>query len=353
MKIFILIVLIISALFGIDSSALREEVLSKGMGTIPKDFEQLKLLVDKNPNNPLSVEKIQLGRKLFFDANLSKSRKISCATCHDRAKGGADARPTAIGHEGLKNPAHLNTPTVFNTALASQYFWDGRSHSLENQAQGPSQAPFEMASTPELIEKRVKEKSEYITLFNALNTPINFKTVTQMIASYEKILVTPSAYDAFLEGDDNAMNESAKEGLKLFMDIGCKGCHTGIGVGGFKLQKFPLRDYNSWLNIMFEYKNGSRHTKEFALNFKPYHDFPFKNVGGFKGKGNTKYFRVPILRNVTKTAPYFHNGAVKELREVIFLMGRHQVGVDLTEKQIDKIEAFLKSLEAPVYEYGI
>ena len=209
-----------------------------------------------------------------------------------------------------------------------------------------------MASTPELIEKRVKAKEEYVTLFKALKTPITFTNVTNMIASYEKVLVTPSAYDDFLNGDNEAMNSDAKEGLKLFMDIGCKGCHTGVAVGGFKLQKFPLRDYNTWLNLMFGYKDGVRYTKSAQLNFEPYHDFPFKNVGGFKGKGNTKYFRVPILRNVTKTAPYFHNGAVKDLRDVIFLMGRHQVGVDFEERQIDKIEAFLKSLEGDVHEYG-
>ena len=341
-----------NVLWGVDSASLRERALSHGMGAISKDFAQMLPLVDSEIDNPLTPEKVALGRLLFFDKNLSKSREISCATCHNRSKGGADGRATAIGHRGLANPYHLNSPTVYNVALAKYFFWDGRAKTLTAQAKGPMLAPFEMASTPELVVKRVKEQRVYVEAFKALDIPITFENIAKMVASYEKTLLTPAPFDAYLEGDDNAIDEKAKKGLKLFMDLGCKGCHTGVAIGGYSVQKFPLRDYNSWLNLMFGYRDGHRYTKAVHLNFKKYHDFPFVNVGGFKGRESSKYFRVPTLRNVTKTAPYFHNGAIKDLKEAIFLMGRHQVGVDLEKEQIESIEAFLKSLEADIYTYS-
>ncbi len=353
---FILLFFAISG-YALDSQELRQLAYDKGLKPSPSQYEQLKAEVD-DPENPMTVAKIKLGKELFFDKNISKDRTISCATCHDITKGGEDGLPTAIGYHKLPNPSHLNSPTVLNTAYSKHLFWDGRSPSLRDQAKGPTVAPFEMASTPTLIEERVKENPAYRQQFSAIfgeDNPITFDTITKAIAVYEKTLVTRAEFDAFLEGDDNALTAKAKKGLELFIDLGCKGCHFGSGVGGQKIQKFPLRDYNAIIDLTSVYDDEAkkRRFKSLKLNFKPYHPYPFDNIGGFMGKDGTQNFRVPILRNITQTAPYYHNGVVKELREAIFLMGRYQIGVDLNDRQIDEIEAFLKSLEGELVDFDL
>ncbi len=359
MRLYISLFLLMSiSLFAIDSDSLREKALAKGLSPMPTEYSELKALVD-DPDNPMTPEKIRLGKKLFFDKDLSRSRKIACAKCHDLKKGGEDGIPTAIGHDELPNPSHLNTPTVLNTAFSKHLFWDGRSPTLRDQAKGPTVAPFEMASTPELIEERVNEDAAYVASFKAIfgeeKPPVTFENITKVIATYEKTLITRARFDAFLEGDDDALDAQAKRGLDLFIDIGCKGCHFGHGVGGQKMQKFPLRDYNSFIDLTMVYdeKTKKRRFKSLGFNFKEYHPYPIKNTGGFMGKDGTQYFRVPILRDITKTAPYFHNGVVKELDEAIFLMGRYQLGIDLTDEQVDAMTAFFKSLEGELIEYDI
>jgi len=335
---------------------LRQKALAKGLKPIPKDYETLKTQVDDR-YNPLSKEKIALGKKLFFDKNLSRDRTIACATCHNIKKGGVDGKPTAIGYKHRQNPSHLNSPTVLNTAYSKHLFWDGRAKSLREQAKGPSQAMFEMASTPELIEQRVKENPEYISAFIKIygEDEITFDNITKAIAAYEKILVTRSRYDEFLEGNEKALTQKEKRGLNLFIDMGCKACHFGPAVGGQKIQKFPLRDYNSIIDLttIFDEKTHQRHFSQISLNFEMYHPYPFENIGGFLGKDQTRYFRVPILRNISKTAPYFHNGVVKTLREAIKIMAKYQVGVDLKKEQLDALEAFLKSLDGEIVDYNI
>ena len=346
-----------SMLNAASSQEIRQLALSKGLKPIPQDYEELKEMVDDS-NNPMSVEKIFLGKKLFFDKNLSISRKIACAKCHDIHKGGEDGLPTAVGHNKLKNPKHLNTPTVLNTAFSKHLFWDGRAKSLIEQAKGPMQAPFEMNSTPELIVGRIKENTDYKELFTLAfkkNNAITFDNITKAIAVYEKTLTTRSDYDRFLEGNDNAISIKAQKGLELFIQLGCKACHFGPAIGGQKIQKFPLRNYNSVINLTSYYddKEKKQHFKDISLNFRKRHPYPFKNVGGFLGKDDSKYFRVPILRNISQTAPYFHNGAIKELRKAIYFMGKYQIGVELNEEQLDKIEAFLKSLEGKLVDYDL
>ncbi len=357
MKRYLPFLLTTTLLLAIDSGALRQKAFDKGLSPMPTDYEKLKTLVD-DPNNPMTAAKHKLGKELFFDKDLSQSRKIACAKCHDLELGGEDGLPTAIGHNKLPNPHHLNTPTVLNTAFSKHLFWDGRSPTLRDQAKGPTQAPFEMASTPELVEERVKEKAKYVEQFNTIfggDDPITFDNITKAIAVYEKSLITRDKFDAFLEGDDSAMSEKAKRGLELFIDIGCKGCHFGYGVGGREIQKFPLRDYNSFLDLTMVYNEETkkREFKSFNFNFKPYHPYPIENKGGFMGKDGTQYFRVPILRNITQTAPYYHNGVIKELDEAIFLMGRNQLGLDLTDDQVDAIVAFFESMEGELIEYDI
>ncbi len=353
MKIIMIIVSIFTFMYAMTPQELRKKALEKGLKPMPSTLSQLRAEVD-DEKNLMTPEKIALGKALFNDKNLSKDRTISCASCHKLDKGGHDEKPTAIGYHQLKNPSHLNTPTVLNTAYSKHFFWDGRAYSLEEQAKGPSLAPFEMASSPELIKERMKENPEYIKAFEKVfNEEPSFDLMAKAIEVYEKTLITRGKFDAFLEGDDKAMSASAQNGLNLFIDLGCKGCHFGPAVGGQKIQKFPLRGYNTIITSTFEYneKTKKRTIKEMAFNFKKRHDYPFTNVGGFMGKEGTQYFRVPILRNISKTGPYFHNGEIKKLRDAIFLMGRHQIGADLNEKQLDDMEAFLKSLEGDLVEY--
>ncbi len=348
------LLLLFFTIYLIADDALVLKALEKGLTPIPKDFTTLKKQVD-DTNNPMTSSKIALGKKLFFDKDLSKDRTISCATCHDIKNGGEDGIPTAIGYLKQENPNHLNTPTVLNTAYSKHFFWDGRVSTLREQAKGPMQAHFEMASTPGLIEKRVKEKSEYKKEFHIIfgENSITFDNIAKAIEVYEKTLVTRSRYDLFLEGDSQALSTREKRGLNLFIEMGCKGCHFGPAIGGQKMQKFPLRDYNSILNLTttFDEQTKKRAIREMSINFDMYQPYPFKNKGDFMGKNGQKIFRVPILRNITKTQPYFHNGAVKDLREAIKIMSKHQVGIELSIEQLDALEEFLKSLEGELVVY--
>ncbi|MCF6309691.1 MAG: c-type cytochrome [Sulfurimonas sp.] len=354
MQYFILFVFTFAQLFALDSNALRQKALNRGMSSIPTDFTDLISQVD-DANNPMTVAKIKLGKKLFFDKNLSLDRSISCATCHELKKGGEDSKPTAIGYKNQKNPSHLNTPTVLNTAFSKHLFWDGRANSLREQAKGPMQAHFEMASTPELVEQRVQENPQYRKKFTETfgDNSITFDNITKTIAVYEKTLVTRGRFDEFLDGDNDALSSQEERGLNLFIDMGCKGCHFGPAVGGQKIQKFPLRDFNSILNLTttFNEETKGRKVKNISLAFKMYRLYPFENRGGFLGKNGERKFRVPILRNISKTGPYFHNGVIKTLREAIKIMSKHQIGVDLEKDQLDALEAFLKSLDGNIVEY--
>ncbi len=351
-----IIFLILTLLPLLAEDSLRQKALDKGLRSIPTDFEMLKSQVD-DPKNPMTIPKIRLGKKLFFDKNLSKDRTIACASCHDIKKGGEDGKPTAIGYKELPNPSHLNSPTVLNTAFSKHLFWDGRANSLREQAKGPMQAHFEMASTPELVEERVKESAEYQEIFRETfgQDSITFDNITKAIAVYEKTLVTRGKFDDFLDGDSDALNSQEKRGLNLFIDMGCKGCHFGSAIGGQKIQKFPLRDYNSIIDLTttFNEETKGRSVSQISLNFDMYHPYPFENRGGFMGKDGQQMFRVPILRDISKTGPYFHNGVIKTLRESIEIMSKNQIGVDLSKSQLDAMEAFLKSLDGELVDYKL
>ena len=311
-----------------DDTTLRSYALSHGLAPVPKTYEKL-LEVADNPDNPLSKEKIALGKKLFFETALSYDRTINCASCHMLEEGGDDNIPTAIGFEGRTNPKHLNSPTVLNAALAKSQFWDGRAKDVEEQAGGPMQAPFEMHITPKLAVERIRENPEYVKAFDTIfKEGVTFQNIRNAIGAYERTLLTRGAYDRFLEGDDTAISAAAKRGMNLFIQKGCKGCHTGMSVGGQSIQKFPLRR-----SVSDIFKNEP---------------FPFPNTGGFLGKDGMKKFRVPILRNITKTAPYFHNGSVKDLKEAVRIMSKYQIGEEFNQKQIEDVVAFLKTLEGEI-----
>ncbi len=326
----------------LDDKGLREAAAKHNLSPVPKDAKE-RLKTMQNPQNPLSPEKIVLGRTLFFDTVLSKDRTINCASCHILEEGGDDNMPTAIGIHGQANPFHLNSPTVLNAALAKAQFWDGRAKDVEEQAGGPVQAPFEMGMTPEEVEARLNSDPAYRQQFSKVfgEGKITFEKVRKAIGAYERTLLTRGAYDRFLEGDDNAISPAAKRGMSLFITKGCSGCHTGMSVGGQSIQKFPLRRYLSdYIGLLFE--------PDMRLKESP---FPFVNTGGFLGKDSKQMFRVPILRNITKTAPYFHNGEVKELEEAVRIMSKYQIGNEFTKEQIDDVVAFLKTLEGEVAAY--
>ncbi len=320
----------------LSDTELRERALGTTMLPVPKTYEGF-LKVANNPQNILSPEKIALGKDLFFDKILSKHQDISCASCHKLEEGGDDNLPTAIGDMNKANPSHLNSPTVLNAALAKAQFWDGRAKDVEEQAGGPIQAHFEMNMTPKEVEERLNTNDLYPKRFQTIfkKAPITFEQVRQALGAYERTLLTRGTYDRFLEGDNDALSTQEKRGMTLFLTGGCKGCHGGMTVGGQSIQKFPLRSYLSeYVGLLF--------SPNINLKQSP---FPFENNGGFLGRDNALKFRVPILRNVTKTAPYFHNGSVNDLKEAIRIMSKYQLGNEFTPSQIDDVAAFLKTLE--------
>jgi len=313
MKIFLSLSLAAASLLAAN---LVDTAKEAGLKPIPNSKTELMKLID-NPKNHITDEKVELGKKLYFDPRLSKSGIISCNTCHNLNEGGDDGVSAAIGHNWTANPHNLNSPTVYNAVFFDAQFWDGRDPSLEKQAQGPIQAGPEMSATKEHVEKTVNSMPAYIAEFQKAygkDVKVDFVKITDTIATFERTLVTPSAYDDYLNGDKNALNKTQKEGLKTFIDKGCVTCHNGVSLG---------HGMNAF-NVHATYK--------------------YQNVGDFKGDANGMV-KVPTLRNITQTAPYFHNGQIWDLKEAIAEMGRIQLGTKLSEKEVASIEAFFQALE--------
>jgi cytochrome c peroxidase len=337
--------------YKLSNEALRSKALELNINPISPHFSQASKLLPEEYQDS-NAKKVALGQKLFNETLLSRNNDISCASCHKLKEGGDDNLPTAIGHKQQENPNHLNTPTVLNTGFAVAYFWNGRVKTLEEQAAGPIQAHFEMDMTKEEVVQRLQQTPAYQEAFQlAFDTQkdaITFENVQEAIAQYERTLLTRGNIDAFLEGNNDAINEKAKKGFELFLTKGCKGCHAGSSFGGLSIQKFPLRTWwNEWLNVkMISNQHTSFPRFELIDN-----TFPFENIGGFKGKDNNRLFRVPILRNIDKTAPYFHNGSVKELDEVVRIMGKYQLGIVFTKEEIESIVEFLKTLNGEIIEF--
>ncbi|QOY54544.1 cytochrome-c peroxidase [Candidatus Sulfurimonas marisnigri] len=298
------------------ASNLSDDAKKIGLLPIPSSQTELLKLID-NQKNPITSKKVELGKKLYFDPRLSKSGIISCNTCHNLSEGGDDGVSAAIGHKWVANPHHLNSPTVYNSVFFSSQFWDGRDPDLEKQAQGPIQAHPEMAATKEHVVQTVTSIPDYVNEFKYAygdSVKISFEKITDTIATFERTLVTPSPYDNYLNGSENAITPIQKAGLKTFIDKGCATCHNGIALGG---------EMNAF-NITGTYIH--------------------QNIGDFKGDKNGMV-KVPTLRNITQTAPYFHNGEVWNLKEAIIEMGRIQVGEKINDKEAASIEAFLKALD--------
>ncbi len=297
------------------ASSLVDTATNAGLMPIPESKTELLKLID-NPKNPITEEKVELGKKLFFDPRLSKSGFISCNSCHNLSEGGDDGISAAVGHKWTTNPHNLNSPTVYNAVFASSQFWDGRDPDLEKQAQGPIQAAPEMAATKEHVVKTVNSMPEYVRAFKKAygkNVKVDFEKITDTIASFERTLVTPSRFDDFMNGCPSAMSKAEKKGMQTFIDKGCATCHNGVALGG-SMQMFELTG---------KYKYAK---------------------GDFKGDANG-LVKVPTLRNLSSTAPYFHNGGTYSLKEAIIEMGRIQLGVKITKSEAASIETFLKTLD--------
>ncbi|MBA1420804.1 MAG: cytochrome-c peroxidase [Epsilonproteobacteria bacterium] len=294
---------------------IADKAHSAGLTAIPTDKAALMKLID--PKNTITDEKVALGKQLYFEPRLSKSGIISCNTCHNLGLGGVDGVPAAVGHNWTANPHHLNSPTVYNAVFFDAQFWDGRSPDLEDQAQGPMQAAPEMAAAPSLVVERINSIPAYVESFEKAygkDVKVDFKTITATIGIFERTLVTPSRYDDFLNGNKEALTDAEKEGLNLFMDKGCTACHTGIALGG-TMQPFP------------------------AVG-----KYTYANVGDFKGDKNGMV-KTPTLRNITETAPYFHNGAIWSLKEAVQEMGRTQLGSEISDVDAAKIVTFFGALK--------
>lgn len=265
---------------------------------------------------------VELGKKLYFDPRLSKSGFISCNSCHNLSMGGTDNLKTSIGHNWQEGP--INAPTVLNSSLNVAQFWDGRAADLKAQAGGPIANPGEMAFTHELAVDLLNSipayKAEFKRVFGT-DGNVNIGMVTDAIAAFEETLVTPgSRFDKWLKGNKHAISATELEGYKLFKDSGCTACHYGPAVGGTSFQKMGLV-------AAYDTKNKAQ------------------GVAGLTGKdADRMMFKVPTLRNVEMTYPYFHDGAVWTLEEAVDIMGKLQLGRTYSKEEIAKIVAFLKTL---------
>jgi len=291
-----------------------------------KIFAPLPMAMPAPPDNPTTEVKVRLGKMLFFEPRLSKSDMISCNTCHNLATAGVDNLPTSMGHLAQFGPR--NAPTGLNAGLEIAQFWDGRAATLEEQAKGPILNPVEMAMPDvPMVLSRISTIPEYVDLFKQAfpgeKEPVNYDNVAKAIAAFERTLLTPSRFDKFLRGKADALSSEEKQGLSLVMQKGCIACHNGVGAGGGMYQKFGLQ--------------GRYY----------YSDDPGRfNVT--KKEEDRYFFKVPMWRNVTRTAPYFHDGSVWDLKEAIRIMGRLQLGTELSDKEVDLIEAFMHSLEGQI-----
>ncbi|NMG36242.1 c-type cytochrome [Azoarcus sp. TTM-91] len=273
------------------------------------------------PAKVTNPAKVELGKRLFFDPRLSRSGFISCNSCHNLSMGGSDNLQTSIGHNWTKGP--INAPTVLNSSMAVAQFWDGRAKDLKEQAGGPIANPGEMAFTHDLAVDVLQSIPGYVAEFKAVygSSRVEIDKVTDAIAAFEETLVTPgSAFDKWLQGDDKALNKRELAGYKLFKDSGCVACHNGPAVGGTSFQKMGLVE-------PYVTKSGA------------------EGRAGVTGKDEDRFnFKVPTLRNVELTYPYFHDGQAQTLEDAVDVMGRLQLGRKYSKEEIGQIVAFLKTL---------
>lgn len=282
----------------------------------------------ENPDSPLAM----LGRKLYFETALSINDKMNCNSCHMLDKYGVDNLPTSPGHAG--KTGNRNSPSVYNADLHFAQFWDGRAADLAEQAKGPILNPIEMGLPNEATAvKKIKAIADYAPMFSAAfpneKDPITYNNIALAIQAFEKTLHTPSPFDKFVNGDATALNEEQKKGLGLFMEVGCTTCHIGVAFGGNMYQKFGLAKGPYW-----DYTGSKNHDKGRAEVTKDAAD--------------EFLFKVPSLRNIAMTAPYFHDGSVADLEKAIHVMGMTQLARDLKPEEVKSIATFLGSLTGEI-----
>lgn len=267
--------------------------------------------------------KAELGALLFKEKALSKGHQVSCASCHDLAHGGADTNPRAIGVGGKMG---TNSPTVFNSIYGFRQFWDGRAQTLEEQIDIALRSPVAMAGEWPQVVKDLSQIPDYVKRFKKIYPRgISKESISDAIAAYEATLTTPNApIDRFLRGDQTALTERQKQGYQRFKTFGCIACHQGMNIGGNMYQT---------MGVMGNYFAGREETKA--------------DLGRFNSTNNPSdrhVFKVPSLRNVALTAPYFHDGSAKSLRDAVRTMGRYQLGRNLSDADLDLLVDFLGTL---------
>jgi cytochrome c peroxidase len=273
--------------------------------------------------------KVELGNKLFHDKRLSHDDTIACASCHSLDKGGTDQKSHSTGIGGAIGG--INAPTVLNSGLNYKQFWNGRAETLEDQVNGPTHHPKEMGSNWDEILGKLRKDPEYVAKFAALYPDgIQSQNVRDAIATFERSLLTvDSPFDRYLRGETSAINDKAKAGYKLFKNYGCASCHQGMNVGGNMFQTF---------GVMADYfaKRGN------------VTDADLGRQDVTKREQDKHVFRVPSLRNIAQTGPYFHDGSEDHLPQAIEVMAKYQLGRYLTAKEVSEIREFLESLTGEV-----
>lgn len=279
----------------------------------------------------LDSAKVELGKYLYFDTRLSKEGNISCNSCHNLNTYGVDNLAFSPGDDG--SLGGRNSPTVFHAALHSMQFWDGRAKDVEEQAGGPILNPVEHNIKDEReLEQRLRKvelyKEKFAAVYPAQKEPITFSNITNAIGAFERTLMPASRFDRYLEGDRDALTAQEQKGLEAFMTVGCTTCHSGVAMGGQMFQKFGLYgDY--WMETKSEKvdKGLADLSKKEAENY---------------------FFKVPGLRNIVHTGPYFHDGSVEDLKEAVRIMASLQTNITLTQEQLEDITVFLGSLSSDI-----
>ena len=315
----------------VDFAASME--LEKEIGErVRKIYQPLAASAD-NPENPVTAEKVRLGKILYFDKRLSKDGTQSCNSCHNMNTFGVDNLPVSPGDNGGNGTR--NSPTVLNAAFHTTQFWDGRAKDVEEQAGMPITNPVEMAIPSEdFLVERLSGIDMYNEMFAKVyadeETPLTYKNISKSIAAFERTLITPSKWDDYLTGSAGALTLEQKRGLNSFLNVGCISCHMGTLLGGNMFQKFGV------------YGDYWEYTKSTVID-----------EGRFevtKNEGDKYMFKVPSLRNVAETHPYFHDGSVADLGEAVKIMAKVNLNKDLTEPEVSDIVAFLGSLTGEVTE---
>jgi cytochrome c peroxidase len=281
--------------------------------------------------NPITPEKVKLGKMLFYETRISVDGTVSCARCHPIGLYAADGLKKSIGNNCKLNPR--NAPTILNAAGQISAHWIGNRTDVEDQARQSVIGPpsFGMPSY-EAVENKLKEIKGYIELFKKAfpedNNPVTVDHFAKSVGAFERTLVTPSAFDAFVKGDIAALKEQEKRGLRTYMETGCMTCHSSTYFGGQIYQKFGLFG-PYWKYTKSEPIDEGRYVVT-------------------KNDADKYVFKVPVLRDVAKTSPYFHDGSVNKLEDAVWIMGKIQLGKELNNSQVEEIVTFLKSLTGKI-----